>query len=398
MRDIIYKIAFSYRILPILLCLGVIVGIFAVSGRAEAATESPAAGQKLITLHDNGQTRGILTSASTLREAFKVAKIEIDPNDLIEPGLDEPLTAINYDVNVYRARPIVIVDGEVRSKVLTPYRTAKQIIEHAKMTVYPEDTTDIAMTSQNILTDGVALRLTIKRATPFSFTLYGKTITARTQAKTVGAMLKEKKIVLAENDRVSLDTNAPISAGTAVRVWREGKQTISVDEEVAFTTERINDTDKEVGFREIKTPGKNGMRTATYEIVIQDGNEVGRTEIASITTLESIAQVELVGTKNKFSGSLNEWLLALRTCETGGNYARNSGNGYFGAYQFLPATWDSAARKSGRPDLVGVRPDLANPADQDMIVVANTNLSGSGLASQHPGCYKKLGLSQFPPN
>ena len=31
--------------------------------------------------------------------------------------------------------------------------------------------------------------------------------------------------------------------------------------------------------------------------------------------------------------------LALRTCESGGNYRANTGNGYFGAYQFLPTTW-----------------------------------------------------------
>ena len=29
----------------------------------------------------------------------------------------------------------------------------------------------------------------------------------------------------------------------------------------------------------------------------------------------------------------------LRQCESGGNYQENSGNGYYGAYQFLPSTW-----------------------------------------------------------
>jgi len=31
--------------------------------------------------------------------------------------------------------------------------------------------------------------------------------------------------------------------------------------------------------------------------------------------------------------------LALRTCESGNDYSENSGNGYYGAYQFLPSTW-----------------------------------------------------------
>ncbi len=31
----------------------------------------------------------------------------------------------------------------------------------------------------------------------------------------------------------------------------------------------------------------------------------------------------------------------LRGCESGGNYAANSGNGYYGAYQFAVSTWQS---------------------------------------------------------
>lgn len=31
----------------------------------------------------------------------------------------------------------------------------------------------------------------------------------------------------------------------------------------------------------------------------------------------------------------------LRVCESGGNYAANSGNGYYGAYQFSLRTWQS---------------------------------------------------------
>jgi resuscitation-promoting factor RpfA len=39
----------------------------------------------------------------------------------------------------------------------------------------------------------------------------------------------------------------------------------------------------------------------------------------------------------------------LRICESGDNYRENSGNGYFGAYQFAPTTWKALGYK-GRPD------------------------------------------------
>jgi len=47
----------------------------------------------------------------------------------------------------------------------------------------------------------------------------------------------------------------------------------------------------------------------------------------------------------------------LRQCESSGNYAINTGNGYYGAYQFNQATWSSVGG-SGRPD-------QASPAEQD---------------------------------
>lgn len=60
-------------------------------------------------------------------------------------------------------------------------------------------------------------------------------------------------------------------------------------------------------------------------------------------------------------------LWELRQCESTNNYQVNTGNGFFGAVQWLRHTWDSAAAGAGRDDLVGVRPDLVAPADQDYV-------------------------------
>jgi hypothetical protein len=96
-----------------------------------------------------------------------------------------------------------------------------------------------------------------------------------------------------------------------------------------------------------------------------------------------------------------KWLLDLRTCESGGNYQRNSGNGYYGAYQFLIGTWNRMAVYNvvgfvNRPDLVGIRPDLASPADQDYMILKNT-MGTAGLVSQNPGCYRDYQLENKPP-
>lgn len=48
---------------------------------------------------------------------------------------------------------------------------------------------------------------------------------------------------------------------------------------------------------------------------------------------------------------------ALRNCESNGNYATDTGNGYYGAYQFSQQTWDGLG-------LSGL-PSNASPATQD---------------------------------
>ena len=60
------------------------------------------------------------------------------------------------------------------------------------------------------------------------------------------------------------------------------------------------------------------------------------------------------------------FLVCTRGIESGGNYqAVNSSGPYYGAYQFLQSTWNSAANHSGRYELIGVVPSQASAYDQD---------------------------------
>lgn len=366
-------------------------------GRAMADDGTANNEQHMVTIYDGGTEQTIITRASTVREALRQAQVVVDSVDMVEPALDEQLVAANYNVNVYRARPVIVEDGSTRIRTITAAQSPSKIAQAANITLYPEDNTEVKRVDDVVADGGAGLKLQIDRATPFTFVLYGKQLDARAQATTVGAMLKEKNVTLGKDDQASVPLSTPLVAGMMVQVWRNGVQTFTQEEEIAAPVEQIKDQDRPIGFKEVRTAGKPGKKQVTYEINMQNGVEVSRKVIQSVTTLEPVKQVEIVGAKNNYSSSLNEWLLALRVCESGGAYDRNSGNGFYGAYQFMVSTWDRIAPKAGRPDLVGVRPDLANPADQDMMIVANTKLSSGGLATQNPGCYKKLGLSQFPP-
>jgi peptidoglycan hydrolase CwlO-like protein len=72
------------------------------------------------------------------------------------------------------------------------------------------------------------------------------------------------------------------------------------------------------------------------------------------------------------------FLVCTRMRESGGNYAINTGNGYYGAYQFLPSTWDTVASHAGRRDLVGVLPSNASAFDQDELAWSLYQWQGKG--------------------
>lgn len=301
----------------------------------------------LVTIHDRGIEKVILSKATTVGDAIKQAGIPIDSKDLVEPSLNDKLIAYNYQVNIYRARPVLVIDGNIREKTITAYQTPEQIAGSAGITLYPEDKT--TMDQVDNLSDGAGLQMTIKRAVPFEFTLYGKTTTVRTQAATVGEMLSEKGIKLTKDDRVLPASSAKIVNGLPVRVWREGKQTITSEEPVPFDVQKIQDADREVGYLSVTTAGENGARNVTYEIIVQDGKEVSRTEIASLTTKLPTTQVEIIGVKPKnFGGSCAEWMAAAGITDTGSAsvlidreshcnpYSVNSGSGACGVGQAMP--------------------------------------------------------------
>ena len=74
----------------------------------------------------------------------------------------------------------------------------------------------------------------------------------------------------------------------------------------------------------------------------------------------------------------------LASCESGGNWGINTGNGYYGGLQFADGTWDGAGGEK-----YASRADLATRAEQ--IVVASRVLDDRGW-SPWPACSSRMGL------
>ena len=237
-----------------------------------AADKAGPVSERIVTIHDASTEKGIATNASTLREVLKQADIRIDPKDMTEPGLDEPLVASSYEANIYRARPVAIKDGATTTRIITAYRTGKQIAKQANIELLDADKAELSQ-AKDIITDGAAEVLTIDRATRVTFVFYGKTLQTSTRATTVGGMLSEKDIKMADTDTIAPGLDAKISAGLAIQLWRNGKQVVTVDEDVAFKTRTVKDVNRDASFKEVQTPGEAGRRTVTYEIEMKDGQQ-----------------------------------------------------------------------------------------------------------------------------
>lgn len=333
--DIFKKFAMAASLFLVLLG-----GILTVD-RALAGSEQPvvSAEETLVTIYDRGTEKTIVTKARTVREALKVANVVIDETqDVVEPALDDEMAASKYHINIYRARPITIVDGGKRFSVTTAQQTPALIAKAAGLKMYSEDKTEVDKPDDVIL-DGASLVMKIDRATEVNFVLYGKPSVVRTHVKTVGELLDEKNITLGKNDTLSVDKSTRIVAGMKIELWRNGVQTVTVEEDIAFETEKIRDANRDVGYREVKQVGENGKKNVTYEIEMRNGQEVARKEIASVATKEPKKQIEVVGAKHTttFTGDFSQALSKLRSCE--GSYKSNTGNGYYGAYQFDVQTW-----------------------------------------------------------
>ena len=151
-------------------------------------------------------------------------------------------------------------------------------------------------------------------------------------------MLAEKDIDITAKDHLSIDKDAPITAGMKVEVYRNGKQTITAEEVIKKPIREIQDANREAGYREVKTPGRDGKKQVTYEVIMKNGKEVSRKKINSVIIKSPVEEVVVVGSKPSFSGDFAAALAKLRSCE-GGYNSWNPAGPYYGAYQFDRQTW-----------------------------------------------------------
>lgn len=348
-----------------------------------AGTAVYAAADKSVTLTVDGRSQKVHSFARTVDGLLDSENIRIGERDLVAPAPGSSLGDGDAVVVKYARQLRLTADGDQRI-----YWTTEPTVGGAltAIGIRADGARMTASRSQRIGRGGLAMSLFTPKQVKVRAD--GKTSSVTTTAATVSDLLAERSLRLGSLDRLSVVGTAPVVEGLSVRIVRVDKKRVSRSEAVDNATTRRPTSKLYKGQTKVIKAGRDGRRTAVYEVVVTDGTVTGRTLVSSTVTLTPVNRVLQVGTKAKpapaptssgggggsVSGADSLNWPALAACESGGNpKAVNSAGPYYGLYQFSLSTWQSVGG-SGLP----------------------TNNSSSEQTYRAKLLYKKAGAGQWP--
>lgn len=332
-----------------------------MSGRVPLSPAANADSQSLVSLYADGHKRVFATDATTVGTVLERSGVKLGPGDLVEPAVGFVVPKTKFNINVYRARPVLVQDGYRTYRLQSAYQSPRLLAQAAGLKVYPEDTLTLGVITNVVDHTAIGDKVSIKRATPLTIHADGKSRLIRTQAATVGEAIKAANVPLGLKDTVSRSLEAPIISGMEVVITRVAEADVTVNEKIARKVEIITDPTMLKGKKEVRTLGSDGEKVSRYRVHYRDGVETGRQLLEVVSETEPVTRVEVVGTKVLFAGSVEYWrplveaaaeqwgldpntMLRIMACESKGNatiVSRFIVNGEHptGLFQYLPSTW-----------------------------------------------------------
>lgn len=336
-----------------------------------------------ITLVVDGESSSIHTTARSVNGALEGAGYQVGAHDIVAPAVD---SAIHNGSTIVLNRGRLLhlnIDGKKKDVWTTAPTVAAALADLGF------SNSDFVSVSRSTRLPLSASDLTLRAPKKVTVLHDGKTQALTTTEATVGQVLKELGVTMGKLDRVKPAHTTAVSNGVKIVVDRVAVKREVDRVSVAYPVTRQNDPAMFTDQRTVVTTGVNGAVNVTYDVTYVNSKPTSRKEVAKQTLTAATAQVEKVGTKARpvvaappvtTSSGLN-WA-AVAACESGGNWAINTGNGYYGGLQFDSGTWLSNGGGTYAP-----RADLATPAQQ--IAVA-TNLYNARGASPWPVCGLRL--------
>lgn len=325
------------------LTLVCVIALLIITRGNPLPTLQPTDNRIVIVTTDDGE-RTVPTSARTVGELLERLEITLNPGDVVEPASDSEIFTDNYRVNVYRAKPVTIVDnGGQPQHMLSAATTPRSISRQANITVYAEDAFVTQPPANFTRSGSLGQIVNIERSVPIALSLYGQPLSTRTQAKTVGELLAEKQVQLREGETVQPEASAALTPNMAVFVNSPGIRVETVTEQIAFATETIEDRSLSFGTSAVRQQGTPGQRVVVYQINANTGQ---RSKVQEIITAEPVKHIVVRGLIINIPADKEAVLRAagispsdygyvnhIFSKESGWNAAAASRNGYHGLGQ-----------------------------------------------------------------
>jgi resuscitation-promoting factor RpfB len=337
---------------------------------------------KTVVLSVDGKPRDVRALGSTVGDVLDAQGIELGEHDAVAPGLSESISD-GTRISVRYGRPFeVTVDGKPTSYWVKSTTVAGALAEIGE----GYDAAELSVSrSSDIGRAGLDLEVvTIKE---FKVRIGARKVKPRSVAAiTVREALTDLGVNVDADDRVKPSPESLISDGDKIVVTKIRVKDKRVQKEkIPFKTIKADDPDLEKGKSVVERKGVVGLRNVTYRTTFHNGKVKQRLVLKAKVLRKPVAARIRVGTKEEatanFAGGNTVWD-ALAKCESGGNWAINTGNGYYGGLQFNAGTW-RAWGGTGLPH---------EHSREEQIAVATRLRDASGGYGAWPGCAAQLGL------
>jgi uncharacterized protein YabE (DUF348 family) len=337
-----------------------------------------------VTLSLDGEEQEVTAMGTTVGDILDSEGIKVGDHDQVAPSLDEEVND-GSKISVRFGRPLELsVDGKTHTHWVTSTDVASALGEIGEE-FYGADLS----TSRGAGIDREGMALEVVTPKTLKVSVAGKKPVKKTiTALTANEALKEMGVKVEKRDIVKPGPKATLEDGDKVVFTDLKVVTKRVKREaVDFETVEREDSSMYEGETETVRSGTDGVRDVTYRLTYRNG-ELLTTKVLRQDVLRSPVDAILrVGTKEEVTSNFasgNSVWDALAQCEAGGNWAANTGNGYYGGLQFNLGTWQSYGGP-GYPH---------QQSRETQIAIAEKVRAATGGYGSWPACSQSLGLPQ----
>jgi len=284
-----------YMAIVVFLALAVLtLGGYLIFFRPLANTPKPVI--ELVIINYDHTHRVVPSTEPTVGALIKKLKINIYPGDIVQPSLATTINQDDFRINIIRSVPVEIIDGSKDIYTRSAASTPRSIVNQAKIHLYPEDYVHLYPVNNFVTQDSIGEQVVIDRATPVNFNLYGTPLLIRTHASNVGALLKQKHIILSAHDQVEPSLTTAITKNMQIFLIRNGEKLQSVTQTIPMPTQIVYNNSLAFGTSAVQQQGSPGQEVITYQDNLKNGIVVSQTKIQTVVTVPTVTQIDVEGT------------------------------------------------------------------------------------------------------